>query len=408
MSDVIVKMLGSFSIARGDSSVDDSSNRMRKVWLLLAYLIYSRGNRVTQDSLLSLMQNNGSDESADPNGRLKAMLFRARSMLNQIDGTAGRELILHRNGNYQWNTEIPLRLDIEEFESLCKVAAANPNEEEQLSVYLQAAQLYRGDFLPKLSMEAWVMPIATYYHQMYLDCAEQALLLLEKRSRWSDAATLCQAALKIEPYSESLYRHLMRSQLAQGDRSGALRSYEEMSDQLFSTFGVMPSDESRQLYRDAARESDSVTVPVGTVRDQLREPSAAKGALYCEYDFFRLLYQVQARAIIRTGDTIHIAMLSLHGYRGKELARRSLDRVMDNLQELVISNLRQGDVVTRCSVSQLIIMLPQANYENSCMVCDRIVSAFGRKYPHSPAQIHYSVQPLEPTEPAAFRAAPTP
>ena len=42
-------------------------------------------------------------------------------------------------------------------------------------------------------------------------------------------------------------------------------------------------------------------------------------------------------------------------------------------------------------------MLPQANYENSCMVCERIVGAFSRRYPHSPALIHYSVQPLEPS-----------
>jgi len=41
-------------------------------------------------------------------------------------------------------------------------------------------------------------------------------------------------------------------------------------------------------------------------------------------------------------------------------------------------------------------MLPQANYENSCMVCRRIISAFGRQFPHSPACIDYAVQPLEP------------
>ena len=41
-------------------------------------------------------------------------------------------------------------------------------------------------------------------------------------------------------------------------------------------------------------------------------------------------------------------------------------------------------------------MLPQANYENSCMVCERIVGAFSRRYPHSPVQLKYAVHPLEP------------
>lgn len=400
MSDVLhVSMLGSFTIELNGNKIDDNSNRMRKVWLLLAYLIYSRNHSVTQDNYLSLLQGSGSDDAADPNGRVKAMFYRARAMLNQVDESAGHNWIIRKNGTYAWNTEVPLTLDVEEFEKLCRSAAAEEDQDARLALYQQALDLYRGDFLSKLSMESWVMPISAYYHQLYLDTVEQALELMAARQQWPDASTLCEKALKIEPYSETLYQHLMRCRLAAGDRAGAASAYEEMSELLFSTFGVMPSDESRTLYREASREVGSPTVPIGSVREQLREPGEVKGALYCEYDFFKLLYQVQARAILRSGEVIHIALLSLHGLNKKELPRRSLDRAMDNLQELLLGNLRQGDVVTRCSISQLIVMLPQANYENSCAVCQRIIKAFNRQYPHSPVDIHYSVQPLEPTMP---------
>ena len=73
--------------------------------------------------------------------------------------------------------------------------------------------------------------------------------------------------------------------------------------------------------------------------------------------------------------------------------------VMDNLQELLVNNLRQGDVVTRCTISQFIVMLPQANYEDSCAVCRRLLKSFKKQYPHSPAEISFSVQPLEPKLP---------
>ncbi len=393
---VYVTMLGTFSIRYGAHGVDDRSNRMKKVWLLLAYLIFCRNSTTTQDNYLSLLQGAGNDDSADPNGRLKAMFYRARTMLNQVDDDAGHHWIIRKNGTYAWNTDIPLHLDVEEFETLCKQAEHTAEEDPRLDLYLRALELYQGDFLPKLSMEPWVMPISAYYHQMFLNAAEQALSLLERREQWADISALCEHALKIEPYSEALYQHLMRARIARKDRAGALRAYEEMSELLFSTFGVMPSDESRTLYREASREEGGFSVPVGTVRDQLKEPAGAKGALYCEYDFFKLLYQVQARSILRSGEVIHIALFSIHGPRGKELARRSLDLAMNNLQDLIVNNLRQGDVVTRCSASQLIVMLPQANYENSCAVCQRILKTFHRQYPHSPADIHYSVQPLEP------------
>jgi len=190
----------------------------------------------------------------------------------------------------------------------------------------------------------------------------------------------------------------MRSLLARGEKEKALSVYEDMSELLFSTFGVMPSDESRSLYREASKRMAGVPVPVGELRERLREETEVTGALYCEYDFFRVLYQAQARALIRSGDVIHIALLSVHPKGKKEISRRSLDIAMDNLKQIIVSNLRQGDIVTRCSATQFIIMLPQANFENSCMVCDRLVKAFFRQYPHSPIEIHQSVSPLEPVD----------
>ena len=394
---ISVQMLGGFSIQWNGQKIDDQSNRMRKVWLLLAYLIYHRNSTLTQSHFLQLLQSKG-DDHIDPNGNLKALFYRARTLLNQLDPSAGHDLILHKSGNYSWNTEIPLELDVEVFEQLYREGTAASDSAKKLELYLQATDLYSGDFLPKLASDAWAMPISAYYHRIYLETAENALALLMETHRWADAAALCRKALQIEPYSESLYQQLMQCKLAEGDRASVLAIYEDMSELLFSNFGVMPSDESRALYREANRSTEDASLPSDTIRDLSREPGSAKGALFCEYDFFKLLYQAQARALIRNGDVIHIALFSVRGPRNKELSRRSLDRAMENLKELILGNLRQGDVVTQCSASQLIVMLPQANFENSGAVCQRLIKAFFRQYPHSPIDIHYSIHPLEPTE----------
>lgn len=404
MSDMLrVSMLGGFTIRYGEQTIDDNSNRMKKVWLLLAYLIYARGKHTTQDNYLSLLQGNKA-EAEDLSGRLKALFYRARTMLDDLYPDAGHNLIIRQNGTYCWNTDIPIVLDTEEFDRL-RCAPAE-DEAAYLSNYLQALELYQGDFLPKLSMEHWAIPISAYYHQAFLDTAEQALLLLEKAERWQEAAALSRKALTIEPYSEGLYQHLMRCLLAMDDRGTVISIYEQMSEILFDTFGVMPSEESRQLYREASKQVNQQSVTMHAVKEQLQEPERAKGAMFCEYDFFRLLYQVQARSIGRSGEVIHIALLSVHGQFGKDLARRSLDIAVENLKELILRSLRQGDVVSQCSMSQLVVMLPQANYENSCAVCQRIIKAFQRQYPHSPAEIRFHVHPLEPMLPEKYTAAP--
>ncbi len=395
---IYVSMLGTFTVQKDGSQIDDSSNRMRKVWLLLAYLIYNRKSHTSQEQLLSLTQ--GDAEVDDPSGRLKALFYRVRAMLEPLGKGVGHELIVHKNGRYVWNTDIPLTLDIEEFDRIFAEASRASSDDDRLPLLLEALALYKGDFLPKLSAESWVIPISAYYHQRYLEAASAALALLCDRSRFNEALDILKQALRIEPYSEELYQYEMRCLMATGRSADALTAYESMSKLLFDAFGVMPSDESRALYRDASREdtgSQTVTVPVDSVRDQLKETDASKGAVYCEYDFFKLLYQVQSRSIIRSGDVIHIALFSIRGKDSRSLPRRSLDVAMENLRELAVYSLRQGDVVTKCSASQLIVMLPQANYENSQLVCRRILKAFNRQFPHSPADIDFHVHPLEPT-----------
>ena len=398
MQQVKIRMLGGFSVSFDGKTVDDSANRMRKVWLLLSYLVYNRKRAASQEQYLTLLQGAGGEESADPSGKLKAMFYRVRTMLNTLSPTAGHNWIVHRDGTYCWNNEVDVALDTEEFETLCRTAMETEDGGERLALYEKALGLYGGDFLPKLSMEPWVIPLSAYYHRLYVETVLETLALLQESAAWQKMAQLCDAALKIEPYSEEIHCRYMRALMMLGRREEAVRLYEDMSEKLFATFGVMPSDESRALYREATRENSVPVVPTDGIREQLTEQGQQGGAMKCEYDFFKLVYQMQARSIGRSGEVVHIALFSLHGYRGKELARRSLDVAMNNLEELMLGNLRQGDLVSRCSVSQLVVMLPQANYENSVMVCQRIEKAFERKFPHSPAKIHFSVQPLEPRE----------
>ena len=132
-----ISMLGSFSIRLGDRCVDDHSNRMRKVWLLLAYMIYNRNARCTQEQYMTLLQSSkGTEDFSDPSGRMKALFYRARAMLDQLYPGAGHDLIVRKNGTYCWNTEFPVILDTEEFERLRTAPAET--EDARLEQLLQA------------------------------------------------------------------------------------------------------------------------------------------------------------------------------------------------------------------------------------------------------------------------------
>ena len=204
-----VQMLGNFSISLDGREIDDSGNRSRKVWLLLAYMIYCRKRPISQEELVSLLWGD-EEESSNPLNALKTMFHRVRTTLNQLDSAAGHNLIVRQGGSYAWNTEIPMELDVEEFDQLCREGAAEQDEERRLACYLQAAGLYQGDFLSKLASEPWVVPIAAYFHNLYLQIVQESLFLLEERERLEEAVAQCRRALEVEPYDEELYRHLLR------------------------------------------------------------------------------------------------------------------------------------------------------------------------------------------------------
>lgn len=388
-----VQMLGQFTLRYGDRTISDSDDRSRRVWSLLAYMLYNHGRSFAQEELIHLYWSN-SEKSADPGNALKSIFHRIRTALDKLQPGLGRLLIRRKAGRYFWNNVMPLSLDIEDFEAHFHAAEAAGDDDVRLAEYQSALALYAGDPLPRMTDEIWTIPIVAYYHSLYTRAAAGAIELLEKQERTAEAVALCRRAIHIEPYQEDLYEHLMRGLLRTGDMKGAMSVYEEMSEQLFAHFGVMPSETLRTLYRQATRTVNDRTLTMDEVCSQLEEPAPHGGAMVCEYDFFKILYRAEARSIARNGHSANICLLSVSGKDGEILARRSLDPAMNNLQVLVQNNLRRGDVIARCSISQYIILLPQANYENSRMVADRLVSAFYRRYPHSPARLRYTVQPL--------------
>lgn len=388
-----VQMLGQFTLRYGDRTISDSDDRSRRVWSLLAYMLYNHGRSFAQEELIHLYWSNN-EKSADPGNALKSIFHRIRTALDKLQPGLGRLLIRRKAGRYFWNNAMPLSLDIEDFEAHFHAAEAAGDDDVRLAEYQAALALYAGDPLPRMTDEIWTIPIVAYYHSLYTRAAAGAIELLEKQERTAEAVALCRRAIHIEPYQEDLYEHLMRGLLRTGDMKGAMSVYEEMSEQLFAHFGVMPSETLRTLYRQATRTVNDRTLTMDEVCSQLEEPAPHSGAMVCEYDFFKILYRSEVRSIARNGHSANICLLSVSGKDGEMLARRSLDPAMNNLQVLVQNNLRRGDVIARCSISQYIILLPQANYENSRMVADRLVSAFYRRYPHSPARLRYTVQPL--------------
>lgn len=386
-------MFGKFSLEMNGRQISCTGNRSRLIWNLLAYLLCHRSECVSPEELISIIWTSRKGDT--PAGAVRTAIHRARAMLEELCADEPVQFILSKNGGYIWNPDIPTLVDAERFEQL---AACTDNSEDDPEACLAALALYSGKFLPAQASEMWVMPIQTYYHNLYESVIDRVIPLLEKDGRRTAGMDTCRRALQIDPYSEKVCQHLMRLFLAEGDRQEAVRLYEEMSKLLLSTFGIMPDPQSRALYWEALHSDRNTTVlSPEAAREQLCEQGEISTALICDYESFRMLYQAQARAVVRSGLVIHTALLTLKARSRRDVSDKSLALAMDHLERHMSQSLRKGDMITRCSSSQFMVMLLSSNYENSCKVCQRIIAGFEKKYPHSPVYVDFYVQPLIPS-----------
>ena len=72
-----------------------------------------------------------------------------------------------------------------------------------------------------------------------------------------------------------------------------------------------------------------------------------------------------------------------------------LNTTMDLLLDVLVHSLRRGDVVSKYSGAQYVVLLPSANFEDSNMVMERIVSAFYRQHRRNVLKLTYKIRELE-------------
>ena len=393
IKNVKVTMLGGFSIAVNGHVLTDEANRSQKLWNVLSYLLVHRDRNVPQSEFIE--QFWPGENSANPVNALKTLLYRVRAMLEPLFGS-DIEPILSRRGSYSWNPDIVCTLDVDEFEALChKANDGRLSDESRLTLYRQAEQLYRGDFLPKLEGPLWIIPYSVEYHNLYLQMIKDYAALLEKKELFEEMTTVCTRASQLDSLDETLHILIVRSLLRQGNDSAALAHYESATDLLYRNLGVRPSQELRELYNEIMSVEKSLETDLEAIQDDLREAAARPGAFVCEYGFFREAYRLEARRAARSGTSVHIALITVSLPDGGMPPLSVLAATMDQLQEVLTGSLRRGDVVSKYSGAQFVVMLPAANFENSTMVMERVVSSFYRQHRRNFLKLSYKIRALD-------------
>lgn len=391
---IYINMLGGFRLSVGDAVTSDAVSHTHQLWNLLEYLIAFRNKTISQGELIeALWPNNSSD---NPANALKNLVYRIRTTFAAQNIPYAKDMIVFSRGSYRWNNELPCEVDIERFEELSRDAGLESDPHKKVDAYLTAIDLYRGDFLPGSSYEEWVVPLASYFRSIYFKNVYTAANLLMEMERYDDLRVMCERAIIIDPFEENANRYYILSLIRQNKQSAALEHYNHVMELFYRELGVRPSESIRALYREITKTINSVETDLSIIKEDLSEGRNITSAFYCDYEVFKNLYRLEARAATRSGQSIFIALLTVTDGSNNVPELKLLSTVMDHLLSIIRQGLRKGDVISRFSSTQFVLMLPALTYENGQMVLDRVSKKFKASFRYKNIRLHTTLQPLDP------------
>ena len=145
-----------------------------------------------------------------------------------------------------WRDDSGIEIDVPRFELLRTRADQCSDFQSCVTLLTEAANLYRGDFLPNCFAD-WALVERERLRDEYAAVLETLIDLLLERRRNEDALSQAKALQRFDPLSESAYRRLIQSYAALDDRAAALRVYHTCASTLQAELGVEPSPATEAL-----------------------------------------------------------------------------------------------------------------------------------------------------------------
>ena len=122
---------------------------------------------------------------------------------------------------------------------------------------------------------------------------------------------------------------------------------------------------------------EAIEMNIRVLMQQLKEPGTIRGAFWQDYEPFLAIFRFIERMLARSEQSFCVMLTTLLDPEGNMLDAEELEPAMDTLFTAIQDTLRKGDVFTKFSGAQYIIMLPSAKAESGAQIAaDRLKTRF--------------------------------
>ena len=384
-----VQMFGGFTMEYMGKPIAFERNTMTKTNQLMQIMLQAGEKGVAREKLLNDLF--GREKVTNPSNSLRATVFRLRKLLAAA-GLPEDDYIIIKNGVYHWTKSIPTELDTVAFDQVFEAAQNEEDSEKRFELLKQACEIYRGEFLPQLWGEEWAVVLNVRYKNKYSICLEELCQELKQRQQYEELLQTVSKAVAMYPLEEWQIWQI-DSLIALGRNKEAIRVYEDTTALFFEKLGIAPSEKMMERMAQLSARFQDKPCMVEDIKESLKEDGKQEGAYYCSYPSFAETYRFIKRMVERTGQSAYLLLCTITDGKGYPLeGGERLEAFSEELDYAIRSSLRRGDLYTKYSANQYLMLLLGIKQEDCSVVIRRINGRF--ESPTRKNYLKYNMAPL--------------
>lgn len=348
------KFLGSFSLDFNGQRLWLKGSPQKKSMQLLMALLKAGAEGATRQQLLEVVWKEGCDSQKE-RSILNQHLYYLRQLIQESHFPEGKYIIV-RKPRYYFTEDYEIHSDTEQLDQILEeIRNAEAAGEDTLELLRRFCRGYTGEFLPMLNGEEWVVEKSAYYQKQYFSCLSRLCSRLKEMGEYQEMLELCTVASQIHPYDE--WQAVQIDCLVAMNRyKDALKVYEDAAEFFYEDLGVSSLNRTIARYRNTEGRLHYLSSALAGIRKGLNEEERLWGAYCCSYPSFVDVYRIVVRMQERTGigSLLMVCTLNIAG------SGENTETWMERFRQFMAGSIRNGDVYTRYSPNQFLVLLMQA------------------------------------------------
>jgi LuxR family maltose regulon positive regulatory protein len=244
-----IHTLGRFGLLRDGNPMRFQGKIQKKPMELLKVLIAFRGREVSEEKIVDALWPEALGDAA--RSAFSTTLQRLRQLIGNENALLLKDGRLSLNPRHCW-------VDIWLFEHiLCEGedALKHGRPAEAVRLFDEAITLYHGDFLAGETEYPWTISPRERLRGKFIRMVGRLGKYWEEQGECDKAEEYYQKGLEVDSLAEEFYQRLMICYQKQGRKAEALAVYHRCRETLAAIFGVAPSPQTEEIYRDLTQKT---------------------------------------------------------------------------------------------------------------------------------------------------------